>query len=110
MKNPEEINSKFLDSLTKLNLELPNYISSTEIRKHLSSSSPSSNFYHKDKRVHQTINQYLKLLENWENMSDLLIQLIKLSKDKVLFTLTHAYEDAFMKDMKEYFDSMYFAN
>ena len=86
MKNPEEINSKFLNSLTKLNLELPNYISSTEIRKHLSSSSPSSNFYHKNLKTYHTINQYLKLLENWENMSDLLIQLIKLSKDKVKYT------------------------
>lgn len=35
---------------------------------------------------------------------------MKLSSDKVLFTLTHAYEDAFMKDMKDYFDSIYYAN
>ncbi|ARU57848.1 hypothetical protein OLMES_3828 [Oleiphilus messinensis] len=30
--------------------------------------------------------------------------------DSVLFKLTHAYEEVLVKDMKDYFDWMYFAN
>ena len=48
MKNPEQIDSKLLSSLTELSLKLPNFISSTEIRKHLNVSEPSTNFYHKN--------------------------------------------------------------
>ncbi len=31
-------------------------------------------------------------------------------QESLLFTITHPYEVTFMKEMREYFDSMYFAN
>ncbi len=32
------------------------------------------------------------------------------TEESVLFAITHPYEVTFMKEMREYFDSMYFAN